>query len=126
STEEESCYRGRSYQKSYMSFHLHPLRNYNYVTRLQQDILFRLLAVDCVFVIEGKFHLFAIFDPQDVDVLELGKLCEPARARKRLQNGHVRQQRKGASSRDFSRHVNPPTINFRYSYGHLWIINIFC
>src|ERR1700676_2867787 len=56
------------------------LGHHNRVAGLQQDIVFRFLASNHIFVIERMFYLFTFFGAQNVNFLNLCKLCKATAA----------------------------------------------
>src|ERR1700730_8283950 len=56
------------------TFHLIPLRHYDYVAAYEDDVLFHVLTRNRFFVIKRVFHLPAVFHPQDVYLFFARKL----------------------------------------------------
>src|SRR3979411_1995897 len=73
------------------TIHLIPLRHYDYVAALEDDILLHVLTGNCFLVIKRVFHLLAVFHPQDIYLLFSRKLRKSTGARKRLQHRHIWQ-----------------------------------
>src|ERR1700730_5881202 len=83
--------RGTPQNRCDPTFHLIPLRHYDYVAALEDDILLHVLTGTRFFVIKRMFYLPAVFHPQNVYFLFSRNLCKPTRTRKRLQYRHIGQ-----------------------------------
>src|SRR5258708_16115915 len=70
-------------------------------------------------------YLFPALCSKFVDILDLCKLREAARAGKRLQDSHVRQERESAGMGDFTGNVNAAAVYFGHRHLHLRTGEIF-
>src|ERR1700730_9871231 len=71
------------------TFHLIPLRHYDYVAAFEDDVLSHVLTGNCFLVIKRVFHLPAVFHPQNVDLLFSRELRKSSGTGQRLQYSHI-------------------------------------
>src|ERR1700730_201112 len=76
--------------RSNPTFHLIPLRHYDYVAAFEDDVLFHVLTGNRFPIIKRMFHLLTVFHSQNVYLLFSRELRQSTRTRKRLQHGHIR------------------------------------
>src|SRR5229473_49203 len=108
---------GQGYKDEFARSHNHSsaLGNHDYIAGLKKNILLGKISLNDFLVVERMLHLFSIFRSKHVNILELGKLREPARAGKRQQHGHVGQKKKRAGAGDFTGDVDAAAVDFGHS-----------
>src|SRR6266481_677555 len=99
--------------------------NNNHIAGLKKNILLCKVSLNNLLVIEWMLHLFPVLCSKYVDILDLCKLREAARAGKRLQDSHVRQERESAGMGDFTGNVNAAAVYFGHRHRHLRTGEIF-
>src|SRR5579862_3693774 len=96
------------------------LRNNNSVSWLQREIALRTLALERVLVLKRNSRLLAVLRTQQVYRLQIGELRKTG-ARKRLQNGHSRQEGDWSAVQDFAGNVDALAVHGGHDYRNPWI-----
>src|SRR5712671_1173054 len=93
------------------------LRNNNRISRLQNVVLFHLLALDQLAIVHRKLLLLAVLHTHYIDLLGIGELRHSG-ARQRLQNSHVRQHWQRPGVPHLTNHKNPLAVDRRYDHSY--------
>src|SRR5260370_12084071 len=123
--EQEREAQGCNYGFARSHKHITASGNHDDIASLKKDILLGKISLNNFLVIEWMLHLLSVFCSKDVDIFSLGKLRKTARAGKRLQDSHVRQERESAGVGDFAGDVNTAPVDLRNCYVHLGTGKVF-
>lgn len=82
----EDQWKEDGYENRFVRSHRHvsALRDHDDIAGQERNILLREFSLNDILVVEWMLHLFAVLGSKNVDVLQLGKLCETTRTGKCL------------------------------------------